>query len=338
MLAQCHSGVEADCSHLHYSPIASLSYVLWNIKVTAKCALMADMAVELSDYPGKDSEFAQMRDSLYILAVMNQYSVKRRMPAQEGEKLLRIALFSNALPIKSKRGYSETLMERRQYLAGTLRATRKKGVVPVYISLAWFIFSLALSVEDAFGRLGDNQTAHNLALGLLLAWLPCFLIATIVDRNPVGADRILRKLNEFLDDTRVALLDSDARRSLLVNSERNEVELTFTSALEVDDFYHDGFFTRFAGQGRTRWHYGVAHPILAAMEGDHVAASGRGWLRYNKAARAAIIWGPVKDQGLIWFDPRMAWQISSSLIVVGSTVFGAFILSCKLKLLLPEGR
>lgn len=348
ILAQCYPGVEADCSDLLYSPIASLSYVLWNIKVTAKCALISDMAVKLNDYPGEDSEFAQMRDSLYILAVMNQCqchlslgpsrshcsrvladSIKRRMPAQEGEKLLRIALFSNALPIKSKRGSSA--VERRQSLASTLRATRKKGVVPVYISLAWFIFSLALSIEDAFGKMGDNQTAHNLALGLLLAWLPCFLTATTVDRNPVGADRIRRKLNKFLEDTRVALLDSGARKSLLLNSERKEVDLAFTSVLDIDDFYRDGFFTRFAGQGRTRWHYGVAHPILAAMEGNHVAASGRGWLADTKAARAAIVWGPVKHQGLMWFDPRMAWQISSSLIVVGSTVFGAFILSCKLQ-------
>lgn len=121
------------------------------------------------------------------------------MPAQGGEKLLRIALFSNTLRITSKYRVVQTLMERRQSLAGTLRSTRKRGVVPVYISLAWFMFSLALSVEDAFGRLGDNQTAHNLALGLLLAWLPCFLIATIVDRNPVGADRVRGKLNEFLE-------------------------------------------------------------------------------------------------------------------------------------------
>ncbi|KAL8928595.1 MAG: hypothetical protein Q9208_001829 [Pyrenodesmia sp. 3 TL-2023] len=249
------------------------------------------------------------------------------MHAQGGEMLLRIALFSKVLQIRPRRGLDGTLTERRHYLAATLRATRKKGVVPVYISLAWFMFSLALSIEDAFGKIGDNQTAHNLALGLLLAWLPCFLIATIVDRNPVGADRIRRKLNEFLEDTRVALLDSEVRRSFLRDSGRNEVDLALISLPEMDDLYRDGFFTRFAGQGRTRWHYGVAHPILAAMEGKDVAASVRGWLANTNDARAAIIWGPVKDQGLIWFDPRMAWQISGSLIVVGSTVFGAFIIS-----------
>ncbi|KAL8648367.1 MAG: hypothetical protein Q9210_005034, partial [Variospora velana] len=273
------------------------------------------MAVELDQYPNEDSDFAQMRESL--------------MPAQQREKLLNIALFDNSLRTTSKHGVIQTLMKRRKTLPDTVRAIRKKGVVPVYVSLAWFVFSLALSIEDAVGRLGDNQIAHNLAIGLLLAWLPCFLIATIVDRNPVSAHHVRRKLNDFMEETRLALLDPVLRKSFLSKSQRNEADLAWTSALDVDDFYRDGqgFFTRFAGQGSIRWHYGVAYPILAAIESPYVAASGRGWLADSNAARAAIVWGPIREQGLIWFDPRMIWQISSSSILVGGTVFGAFILS-----------
>lgn len=54
------------------SPIATLSYTLWNIKVTGKCAMMIDMATKYGEFPDRDSQFAQMRDSLYILGVMNQ--------------------------------------------------------------------------------------------------------------------------------------------------------------------------------------------------------------------------------------------------------------------------
>ena len=54
------------------SPIASLSYVLWNIKVTGKCALMSDTAVGIDTYDDEESPFAQARDALYILSVMNQ--------------------------------------------------------------------------------------------------------------------------------------------------------------------------------------------------------------------------------------------------------------------------
>ncbi|KAL8940906.1 MAG: hypothetical protein Q9216_002536 [Gyalolechia sp. 2 TL-2023] len=286
------------------------------------------MATELDAYPDELSEFAEMRDSLYILSVMNQYTIKPRMPSQAGEKLLKIAIFSNALQIQPKPGSTQTLIERRAVLATSLRETRKRGVVPVFVSLGWFLFSLALSIQNAFGLIGDNQTAHDLALGLLLAWFPVFLIATVVDRNPVGADRIRRKLNNFLEIVRLALLDSASRRAFLADSNRTEVELSWTTALEVDDFYRDGFFTRFAGQGRVRWHYGVAHPILAGMETNYLAAHGRNWFRNIETARQMIIWGPIHHQGLIWFDFRMIWQILGAFTVVGCTVFGAFILSC----------
>ena len=54
------------------NPIAALSYILWNIKVTGKCALMVDMATRYDEYPDQDSDFSRMRDSLFILCIMNQ--------------------------------------------------------------------------------------------------------------------------------------------------------------------------------------------------------------------------------------------------------------------------
>ena len=54
------------------NPIASISYVFWNIKIIGKCAMMVDMATPYHEVPGENSNFAQMRDSLYILSVMNQ--------------------------------------------------------------------------------------------------------------------------------------------------------------------------------------------------------------------------------------------------------------------------
>lgn len=54
------------------SPISVLAYVLWNIKVSGKAALMVDMSVRYDEYPGEGTEFSGMRDSMYILCVMNQ--------------------------------------------------------------------------------------------------------------------------------------------------------------------------------------------------------------------------------------------------------------------------
>ena len=54
------------------SPMATLAYTLWNIKVTGKCALMVDMATKYGIIPRQESAFGRIRDSFYILSVMNQ--------------------------------------------------------------------------------------------------------------------------------------------------------------------------------------------------------------------------------------------------------------------------
>ena len=68
------------------------------------------------------------------------------------EKLLRIALFSDELPMRNEAG----LTARRQKLAGTIRAFRKKGVIPVFVSTLWFLVALAISIESTFGNRGTN--------------------------------------------------------------------------------------------------------------------------------------------------------------------------------------
>ncbi|KAI4099671.1 MAG: hypothetical protein LQ339_005836 [Xanthoria mediterranea] len=250
------------------------------------------------------------------------------MPPREGEKLLRIALLSHAPLVQPTDSVPQSLVHRRKLLARTLRERRKKGIVPVYFSLSWFIFALSLSIADAFGQLGDDQTAHDLAIGLLLAWLPVFVIATIVDRNPIGSNPIRRKLNEFVEDVRQALLKPATREAFLAHYGCGEDELAWTKLLEVDNFYHDGVFAHFAGQGRVRWHYGIAHSITAGMETAYIAARGRAWLQAGSEAESTMIWAPVNDQGLFWFDFRMIWQMVGSIVVVGGTLFGAFILAC----------
>lgn len=91
------------------------------------------------------------------------------------EKLLRIALFSDELPMQTE----ATLTDRRKKLAGTLRAFRKKGVIPVFVSTLWFLLALAISIQSAFRKQGTNQAAHDLAMGLLLAFIPIFILSWV---------------------------------------------------------------------------------------------------------------------------------------------------------------
>lgn len=254
--------------------------------------------------------------------------IKRRMPSVEAEKLLRVALFSDSLKLTPNENTSG-LIQKRYELAALIRKGRKKGVVPVFISLLWFLFSLAISIQQAYGELGANHTAHNMALGCLLSWLPVLILTSIVDRNPVAADSILLELNSFLDGVRCALLEVDLRTAYIQDTSKHQDDFAWTAALDSEDYFHQDFFIEFAGQGRLRWHYGVAHPIIASIESTFMAAAGRNWLKDAEFARTNMILGPGKLFGLRWFDFRMLWQMISSTCVMLGTAGGAFILSCR---------
>lgn len=310
------------------SPMSSLSHVLWNIKVTGKCALMVDMAVPFDEVPwDQHSEFSQMRDAFYILAVMNQYQIKSRMPEISAEKLLRIALFSDSLKLTHDEDDVQSLPKLRKALAHDLRRGRRRGIVPVFISIGWFLFSLGISIESAFGNLGENATAHNLGLGICLGWINCVILGSIVDRNPVSSDDIRLRLNDLLDRVRLALLDPDLRDTYIKDTGRTTDDYQWTQALDNHEYFSASFFTDFAGQGRSRWHYGVAHPILAGIERAYVADYGRDWLWDSERARAAMVVGPERLTGLRWFDWREIWQILSAIVIVLGTMTGAIVIS-----------
>ena len=249
------------------------------------------------------------------------------MPSIEAEKLLRVALFSNSLKLSADENTSG-LIQQRYELATLIRKSRKKGVVPVFISLFWFIFSFEISIQQAYGDFGENRTAQNMALGCLLSWLPVLILTSIVDRNPIVADSILLELNSFLDRVRSALLDVNLRTAYIQDTSRHQDDFAWTSALDNEDYFHLDFSTEFAGQGRLRWHYGVAHSIIASIEGSFMAAAGRNWLKDADLARTKMILGPEKLFGLRWFDFRILWQIISSIFILVGTAGGAFILSC----------
>lgn len=233
---------------------------------------MVDMATKYDEYPEHGSEFSLMRDSLYILCIMNQYSPKPSLPPVEAERLLRLALFSNLLPLnRSADGLN--LVKRRTELAQNFREGRKKGVVPVFISFLWFVFALALSIQLAYGEIGGNLTAHNLALGFVVSsmktvscgtanhdlvltirqvgWLPIFILASTVDRNLVSADSICERLNTLLDDVRCALLDPEVLADYMQLTRTTEEDYFWTECLSDEDLFSKNFFQGFAGQGRT---------------------------------------------------------------------------------------
>ena len=224
----------------------------------------------------------------------------------------------------------DSLLSIRTELAKALREGRKKGVIPVLISFLWFVFALGLSIDLAFNDIGGNETAHNLAIGLLVGWLPVLIVGCAVDRNLVSADSIREKFNELLNEVQQAL------RNVHKPGDRFQLKTSATAAagdiatrltLNEGKSTDEDFFEGFGGQGRTHFHYGVAHPVLSGVETKFIANYGRDWLRDGHAARHAMVMGSRNVNGLKMFDARMVWQILSSLTIVGGTIFAAFILS-----------
>jgi hypothetical protein len=122
------------------SPISSLACILWDIKISRKCALFGkllffpvsfaivgrdvdaksvDMSIPYGDTPDQESEFASMRDSFYILMNLNQFKMKPVISmTREAEGLLRIMLFSEELRLVGKK---KTLAQMRDRLARQFR-------------------------------------------------------------------------------------------------------------------------------------------------------------------------------------------------------------------------
>ena len=88
------------------------------------------------------------------------------MPSQEAERLLRIALFSDSLQLEAVEGQFNTIVSRRRELAKVIREGRKKGIVPVFISQTWFLFSLAITIESGgccYRTVGEKaQVLHSI--------------------------------------------------------------------------------------------------------------------------------------------------------------------------------
>lgn len=175
------------------SPAAALTTTLWNIQMIRECRLRYE------NFSASTREQAAIRDSvkdsMYILSCLNQYECAR----SKGDSFTArdTAILRGVLHPYIVDNDPEVPPELRvklrnlnTHLAFQLRLQRRRGVWPLGFSLIWFLLAFVSSIVVAFdSSLGDNSTAHSLALGLLMSWLPVVVVATIIDRNPVSVTR-----------------------------------------------------------------------------------------------------------------------------------------------------
>jgi hypothetical protein len=158
-------------------------------------------------------------DAYFVLGCINQYEYPRYkmlndVPGDENLnnrrrrcleakrdaalfKGLMYPIFEDSINLDDEVEHVKVLHERQlrhlvvllSNLAHQLRALRQRGLYPLTISTVWFFVSFCVGLYSCFQNLGDYTTAHSLALGLLLSWLPVLVLMSIADRNPNGSDK-----------------------------------------------------------------------------------------------------------------------------------------------------
>lgn len=140
-------------------------------------------------------------------------------------------------------------------------------------------------------------------MGLFVSWLPILILCSILDRNPVASDDIQRKLNKLVDLVCDSLLDPEIRNEFVASfvglPQEQQMAYWVSKIAAKADLIRGNYFHGFAGQARTRFHYGAAYAILIDIEKAYIAERGRNWLSDAKEARAALVLGQL-DQGCTW--------------------------------------
>lgn len=171
------------------SPQTALTATLFNIHQIRKCYLEtnpAGVAADSNQQPAK-------KDAYYVLSALGQF--RFRDPDRPDERLLGALVYGLFRPVMEgtrEEDAAEARVKAKELLqemAFQLRMLRRRGVYPALVSIVVFFVAYAVSLVLAFGGLGDRATAHSMALGLLVSWLPLMVLFTILDRNPVSADR-----------------------------------------------------------------------------------------------------------------------------------------------------
>ena len=170
----------------------------------------------------------------------------------------------------------------------------------------------------AFGDLGSNLQAHSLAMGLFISWLPILILCSILDRNPVASDDIQRKLNKLVDLTCDSLLDTGTREAYIASfqdlPQSQQMAYWVKKIATKAEYIRGGYFHGFAGQARTRFHYGAAYALLIDVEKAYIAERGRDWLSDPREARAALVLGQL-DKGFTWLYVCHAFNCTTLLTV-----------------------
>lgn len=265
------------------------------------------------------------KNAFYVLSCINQYEFPSyRVGQRIGSTILstqdvnnlmdrrdRALVYGVLMPLCTDRAgrplgdrdviYARVLLS---HLAFQLRCNRRRGVYPVLINLAWFIAAFAFSLVTAFANLGDNTTAHSLALGIFLSWLPVLVCASVIDRNPTAATRCRVLIERWLYNVN-CILESGH------NTKPAWWQPGAQNPLIISDF---------VGQGRRLRYCGVASALLHCAEHEEYDTSER-FLKYHERQSKRF-------RETLTTRPHSWWVIwIASYVLVNLQIFLAFVVA-----------
>lgn len=163
-------------------------------------------------------------------------------------------------------------------------------------------------------------------MGFAVSWITPLVVGALVDRNAIATRDLRSNLNWIFAGAREALglLQGQYNKIIEIDGMPKASNLHISDKLLVP--LPEEIFAEFAGQGRLRWHRGVAHPILSGLEQSYVTEYGRGWLGNGEPAKAALL-VPYGDKGFNVVDHRLLMQVVAAFMIIYGNLGAGFLIS-----------
>ncbi|KAJ4314006.1 hypothetical protein N0V84_009113 [Fusarium piperis] len=281
------------------SPQTALTHTIWNVRQIRHCHRIARSRNTLN------------KDAFFVLSCLGQFELPH------SERFYTALVYGLFRPFhhldaeyEPDQHYTAQLLSD---IAFQLRMLRRRGVIPTLAGLGTFITAFIFSIVLAFDEEAGNRTGSPLTLGLLYCWLPLLVIFTIIDRNPVSADRSAALMSRWLFNVDAVLNSAQAAGADLNNMQTPLWWSRSRPAADLEVFQ----IQEFIGQGRKIKYCGLADAVIRERKFplgddlDQYELCAQAVMRHLDGIRPTQWWvTAVASLFLVVFEVMMAFLIA----------------------------